>query len=116
MANPLKKLAGQTAVYGMGTIIPRLLNYLLVPYYTEVFLREEYGVVIELYAYVAFFMALLTFGMETTFFRYANLRKDTNNIFNTILMAVGSVVLTFLFAIIIGYNTIAELLNYAGKP
>ena len=52
--NPLKKLASQTAIYGLSSVVGRLLNYLLVPLYTRYFIPEEYGVVTELYAYVAF--------------------------------------------------------------
>jgi O-antigen/teichoic acid export membrane protein len=67
--NHLKQLAGQTAIYGLGTIVPRLMNYLLMtPFYTRVFQKGEYGVVTELYAYAALLMVLLTYGMETTFF------------------------------------------------
>ncbi len=116
MAHPLKKLASQTAVYGLGTIIPRLLNYLLVPYYTGVFETQIYGVITELYAYVAFLLAFLTFGMETAFFRYSNLRKDYQTVYSTVLMSVGSVVISFLLIISIFYNSIAELLDYSGNP
>ena len=69
--NPLKKLAGQTAVYGLSSVIGRLLNYLLVPLYTRCFLPSEYGVVTEVYAYVAFLIVLLTYGLETAFFRFS---------------------------------------------
>jgi O-antigen/teichoic acid export membrane protein len=67
-----KKLVGQTAAYGLSSIVGRALNYLLVPVYTEVFLREEYGIVSYLYSFTAFFNVLFTYGMETAFFRYAN--------------------------------------------
>ena len=66
----IKKLASQTAVYGLSSIVGRLLNYLLIPLYTNVFLPAEFGVVTELYSYVAFFAVLMTYGMETAFFRY----------------------------------------------
>ena len=69
--NTLKKLAGQTAVYGLSSVIGRLLNYLLVPLYTRYFLPAEYGVVTEMYAYVAFLVVFLTYGMETAFFRFS---------------------------------------------
>ena len=71
MANPLKKLLGQTAVYGLSSILGRFLNYALVPLYTRLFLPAEYGVVTDLYAYVGFLIVLLTYGMETAFFRFA---------------------------------------------
>ena len=69
--NPLKKLAGQTAIYGLSSVIGRLLNYLLVPLYTRYFLPSEFGVVTEIYAYVAFLVVILTYGFETAFFRFS---------------------------------------------
>ena len=72
MPNPLKKLAGQTAIYGLSSIVARLLNYLLTPLYTSehVFDPEQYGIITEMYAYVAFLIIFLTYGMETAFFRF----------------------------------------------
>lgn len=72
----LKKLAGQTAVYGLSSILGRVINYLLVPFYTSIFLPSEYGIVTELYAYIAFLNVVYTFGMETTFFRFATKEKE----------------------------------------
>lgn len=113
-SNPFKKLAGQTAVYGLGTMVPRLLNYLLVPLYTRVFAPEVYGQFTELYAYVAMLLALLTYGMETTFFRHAkgeNFRKVYGNIMTGILAT------TFLFVALIAvlHPFIADGIGYRGK-
>ena len=70
MSNPIRKLVGQTAIYGLPSIVGRLLNYLLVPLHTYYFAQtSDYGVISELYAWVAFLIVLLTFGMETAFFR-----------------------------------------------
>ncbi|WP_018341426.1 lipopolysaccharide biosynthesis protein [Cytophaga aurantiaca] len=79
----LKKLAGQTALYGLSSMIGRAINFLLVPVYTSLLLPAEYGIVTELYAYAAFFNILYLFGMETTYFRFAN-KKDADeaHIFN----------------------------------
>jgi O-antigen/teichoic acid export membrane protein len=99
--NPISSLAGQTAVYGMGTIIPRLLNYLLVPFYTRVFAQAEYGQITELYAYVAFLLVFLTYGMETAYFRYANKDGSTrvfNNAWSSIILTSSVFVLAMLFA------------------
>jgi O-antigen/teichoic acid export membrane protein len=74
--NPLKKLLGQTAIYGLSSIVGRLLNFLLVPLYTRYFSTVEYGETTILYAYVAFFVVILTYGMETAFFRFSNLETD----------------------------------------
>lgn len=79
----LKKLAGQTALYGLSSMIGRAINFLLVPVYTSLLFPAEYGIVTELYAYAAFFNIIYLFGMETTYFRFAN-KKDANepHIFN----------------------------------
>lgn len=68
----LKKLAGQTALYGLSSMIGRAINFLLVPVYTSLLVPAEYGIVTELYTYAAFFNILYLFGMETTYFRFAN--------------------------------------------
>ncbi|QHT71362.1 lipopolysaccharide biosynthesis protein [Rhodocytophaga rosea] len=74
----LKKLAGETALYGLSSIVGRLLNYLLVPLHTAVFAPAEFGVNAKLYAYVAFFNVLYTYGLETAYFRFASKAKDEN--------------------------------------
>ncbi len=101
--NPLKKLAGQTAVYGIPSIVGRILNYLLVPLYTRVFEQDEYGIVILMYSFVAVVFIILTYGMETAFFRYSELQKHNNNVYSTsqssLLITTGSfLLLVFLFA------------------
>jgi len=117
MSNPLKRLAGETAIYGLGTIIPRLLNYLLVPFYTYlVFNQKEYGQITELYSYVAFLVVFLTFGLETAYFRYANNSKNPQKVFNTgvqfiIFIAIAFVVLTALFL-----DAISAKMGYADHP
>ena len=84
----VKKLAGQTAIYGLSSVVGRLLNYLLVPLYTRYFVPEEYGVVTEIYAYVAFFVVLLTYGLETAFFRFSNNKDDAKNVYSTALVSL----------------------------
>ena len=73
MAN-LKSLAKETAIYGLSSIVGRFLNYLLVPPYTAKISAASggYGIITNIYSYVALLLVILTFGMETTFFRYAN--------------------------------------------
>ena len=88
--NPLKKLAGQTAIYGLSSVIGRLLNYLLVPLYTRYFLPEEYGVVTEVYAYVAFLVVILTYGLETAFFRFSEKENNTRIVYSTALISLIS--------------------------
>jgi len=111
--NPLKKLAGQTAVYGMGTIVPRLLNYfLLTPFYTRIFLQGEYGVITELYAYVAFLLVLLTYGMETTYFRFAEKEPDPKKVFSTSLFSLFVTSVAFIVVILFLAQPIATSMEY----
>ncbi|MBU0763831.1 MAG: oligosaccharide flippase family protein [Bacteroidetes bacterium] len=110
----IKKLAGQTMVYGLGTIVPRLLNYLLLtPFYTRIFLQNEYGVVTELYAYVAFLLVLLTYGMETTYFRYAEKENNPAKVFSTSFITLLTTSLLFVFLIVIFRNPVAGLIEYS---
>ncbi len=112
MTNHLKKLLGHTAVYGLSSIIGRLLNYLLVPLYTRLFLPAEYGVVTDLYAYVGFLLVLLTYGMETAFFRFSEKQTDKEKVFST---AISSLLLTsalFIFVMILFAQQFANLLQY----
>lgn len=108
----LKKLAGQTAIYGGSTIIGRLLNYFLVPFYTSFFSPAEYGGVSILYSYVAFFMILLLFGMETTFFRFVNNSADKEKTFNQALSIVIIVNAFVLVSLVSFSQTIANWLNH----
>lgn len=113
--NPLKKLAGQTAVYGMGTIVPRLLNYfLLTPFYTRIFVPGEYGVFTELYAYMAFLLVLLTYGMETTFFRFADKDPDTKKVFSTTLFSLFITSAIFLVLMVLFAQPVASAIRYPG--
>ena len=74
----LKSLAKDTFIYGMSSIIGRFLNYLLVPLYTAKMAASTgaYGVITNVYAYTALLLVLLTFGMETTYFRFSTNEKD----------------------------------------
>ncbi len=92
MENPIKRLLGQTAVYGLTVILGRALNFLLVPLYVSVFADpKDYGVVSILYAWVAFLIVLLPLGMETAFFKFINDNKEKkDSIFqNSFLSVVG---------------------------
>jgi len=117
MSNPIKKLAGQTAVYGLSSIVGRLLNYLMVPLYVGVFLHpSDYGVVSDLYAMVAFLMVLLTFGMETAFFKFLNSAIDKSLVFRNSLLSVFSVNIVFLILLLIFHPYIAKKLLYPDNP
>lgn len=86
--NHLKKLAEQTAVYGLSSIVGRFINYLLVPLYTNIFSTAEYGIVTELYAYSSFLIIIFTYGLETAFFRFAQNENDKDYVFGTSLFSI----------------------------
>lgn len=112
--NPLKSLLGQTAVYGLPTIVGRLLNYFLVPLYTGVFEHtSDYGVISELYAYVAFLIVILTFGMETAFFKFLNERDDKEAVFKNSFVTILSINVIFFLLVLIFSQNIANGIGYA---
>jgi O-antigen/teichoic acid export membrane protein len=84
----IKKLASQTAVYGVSTIAGRLLNYLLVPLYTRIFQPAEYGTITELYAYAGFFTVIFTYGMETAFFRFSQKYPRSEKVYTTAFISI----------------------------
>ena len=115
----LNALMKDTAIYGLSSIVGRFLNYLLVPLYTHYMPREsgDYGVSTNIYAYVALIMVLLTFGMETTLFRFANdehERPDT--VFSTAFATVGALTAIFLAALFGFIGPIAGSLGYGEHP
>ncbi len=114
--NLFKKLAGQTAIYGLPTIVGRLLNYLLVPLYTRVFAPAEYGVVTEIYAYVAFLFVVLTYGMETAFFRFSTTHPDKEKVYGTTLFSLFVTSIFFLVIIFSATPTISSAMGYADNP
>jgi O-antigen/teichoic acid export membrane protein len=110
----IKSLAKQTAIYGTTTILGRLLNYLLVPLHTYIFTNPSvYGVVGEMYAWVALLLVLLTYGMETAFFRFSEMEADKNRVFGstfTLLITTSSlfIVLGLIFS-----QSVANVLHYS---
>lgn len=101
----------------MGTIVPRLLNYLLLtPFYTRIFLEGQYGVVTELYAYVAFLLVLLTYGMETSYFRFAQSEKDKDGVFTTTLSSLFVTSAIFILFALLFSGDIAALIRYPDHP
>lgn len=112
----LKKLASQTAIYGLTTILGRLLNYLLTPLHTSIFLAHEYGVVTEMYAYIAVLNVIFTYGMETSYFRFATKNKGQDTkAFNNALTSILLSSLLFSATIFLFSSQIASLLNYPEK-
>jgi O-antigen/teichoic acid export membrane protein len=115
--NPLRKLASQTAVYGLSSIFGRFLNYLLVPLYTYTFPAESYGVVSEFYAYAGFFAVLLAFGLETGYFRFRS--RDDVPAGAVYPAALGFLLLAnlgFVLAIVAFREPLADLLRYPDHP
>jgi O-antigen/teichoic acid export membrane protein len=107
----IKNLAGQTATYGLSSILGRLLNYLLVPLYTRVFHAGEYGVVTELYAYVSFFNIVFTYGMETAYFRFFQTEKGNPKVYSTTLISIFTTSVLFALTIILFSADITNWMN-----
>lgn len=120
--NRLGSLAKQTAIYGLSSIVGRFLNYLLVPIYTFKICTEAggpaaYGIVTNLYAYTALLLVLLTFGMETTFFRFSNKEGvNPDKTFSTSGLVVGLVALVFVVLVSLFLKPISNALHYAEHP
>lgn len=115
----LKSLAKETAIYGMSSIVGRFLNYLLVPVYTSSMSAQSggYGVVTNIYAWVALILVILTCGMETGFFRYANKEgEDAQKVYSTTMLGVGGFSLSFLLLGLLFLQPIAGWLEYADHP
>ena len=128
MAN-LKSLAKDTAIYGLSSIIGRFLNYLLVPLYTNYMPKEsgDYGISTNIYAYTALILVLLTFGMETTLFRFANdapepqlaadgRTRHSDSVFSTAMAVIGVLTAVFLLAIFGFIGPISSVLGYETYP
>ena len=118
MAN-LKSLLKDTAIYGISSIAGRFINYLLVPIQTAAWAASggQYGVVTNVYAYTALLLVVLTYGMETTFFRYANKTEENpQTVYTTTLLAVGSTSLLFILLVLGFLGPIASFMGYADHP
>ena len=110
----LQKLAGQTAIYGLPSIVGRLLYYFLVPLHTSKFLPSEYGEIVEMYAYVSFLVVLLTYGMETAYFRFQTKSKDPkNNVFSTVVLSLFGSTTLFIFLATFFSHEVADFLKYS---
>lgn len=123
MAGVLKKLAGETAIYGLSTILARMINFFLVPFYTRILTRESYGSYTEIMSYIAVLQVVLTLGLETGCFKFANkLRNDgvssrqlnAYTPFSTSLITVATVSLLFFAAISVFSDPIARSMGYEG--
>jgi len=117
LKNPITQLFGQTAVYGLGIVLPRLLNYLLLtPFYTRVFERATYGVITELYAYVVFLLVILTYGMETGYFRYASDSKLKDRVYSTVISSLFVSSIIFVLLMLFWSGPISAGIGYKANP
>ncbi len=112
----LKKLASQTAVYGLSQIVGRFVNYLLVPLYTGIFAPEEYGITILVYSYVTFFNVLLTYGMETAFFRFSQKSDNPQQVYSTALTSLMSSSVFFALLFIVAAKPVAGWMKIPQYP
>ena len=115
----LKTIAKDTAIYGLSSIVGRFLNYLLVPLYTAQLSAASggYGVITNMYAYVALILVILTFGMETTYFRFTNKsHTDSEVVYSTTLISVGSISALFAALVLIFITPISQVMGYGDHP
>ena len=115
MANPLKQLAGQTVIYGLSTILARIINFLFVPIYTRLLSPENYGVVTEFMAYIAVLQVVLVLGLETGCFRFANKEGvDPRRVYSNAFVTVFCVSAIFLALMLAFATPISAALGYDG--
>ena len=115
----LKTIAKDTAIYGLSSIVGRFLNYLLVPLYTAQLSAASggYGIITNMYAYVALILVILTFGMETTYFRFTNKsHTDSEVVYSTTLISVGSISALFAALVLIFITPISQVMGYGDHP
>jgi O-antigen/teichoic acid export membrane protein len=113
----VRKLANQTVIYGLGTIVPRFLHYaVLTPFYTRIFIdTRDYGVVTELYAWMVLLLVVLTYGMETGFFRFVQNKEDSEKVYSTVLISLFVTSLIFVLAVNIFIEPVSALMNYSNN-
>lgn len=109
----LRGLVKDTAVYGLSSIIGRFLNWALVPLYTRILQDTgEFGIVTNLYAWTALLLIILTYGMETGFFRYVNKEPNPQQVYSTTLISIGFTSTLFVVVSLLFLNPLSELLSY----
>lgn len=116
LLSALKKLASQTAVYGLSQIVGRFVNYLLVPLHTALFSTAEYGVNTLMYSYVTFFNVLLTYGMETAFFRFSSKHPKPEDVYSTALKSLTGSSLLFVAVFSLFSQQLAGLIKLPDHP
>lgn len=105
-----KNLFKQTAIYGLATVIPRMFGFFLVPLYTELLPKEEYGRVNVIFAFLIFFNVLLSYGMETSFFRFYNTEENKKSVVETSMVSIFWTTLLFLAVALLFRNAISSFI------
>ena len=103
-----KKLFKQTAIYGLATVLPRMFSFLLVPLYTNLLPKAEYGKVSIIFAWMIFFNVILAYGMETAFFRFYNNEDNKKSVVETSMISIFWTTIIFLFAALLFRTTLAD--------
>lgn len=115
MTNPIlslyKNLFKQTAIYGLATVVPRMFSFFLVPLYTELLPKAEYGQVNIIFAYLIFFNVILAYGMETSFFRFYNTEDDKKTVVETSTVSIFWTTLLFLAVALLFRTSVSEFLD-----
>ena len=112
----LKKFLGQTAVYGLSTVLSRLFNFILTPLFTKVYPPSVYGIFTKLYSYASLLNAVLAFGMESTYFRYLNKHEDKKQeVYNNSFLVIAFIALLFLITGSVFASTFAGWINNGDK-
>jgi O-antigen/teichoic acid export membrane protein len=106
-----KSLFKQTAIYGLATVLPRMLSFLLVRLHTDLMPASNYGEITTLLAYMVFLNVLLSYGMETSFFRFYNKEYDKKSVIETSSISVFWSSLAFLTVALLFRNTLANLIK-----
>ena len=119
MAGGMKRLAGETAIYGVSSIVGKFLNWMLVPMYTRVLATEsDFGIVTNLYAWTALLMVILTYGMETGFFRFMNKKeiKLPMRVYATTLFSLAFTSVLFMVFVFSALTPVSNFLGYGAHP
>jgi len=116
MLHAIKRLAGQTAIYGLSSIVGRLLNFLLVPLYTRLFDPPVYGVVNEFYTYIGFLLVFLTYGLETGYFRFTELAEHPKRTYNSLALPLLFTSSIFVLLVYLFLQPISSIIGYSKHP
>jgi O-antigen/teichoic acid export membrane protein len=118
MAGEMKSLAKDTAIYGLSSIIGRFLNWMLVPLYTSVFITGEYGIVTNIYSWTALILVVLTYGLETGFFRFINNKNEQEplRIYTSALYSVAFTSILFMVCSLLFLRPLSDMMRYGDHP